>query len=42
MVEEIKWNEKATEVFTQYYLDRKLGLEKDDPNEDVVSIDELR
>ncbi len=42
MTKSIKWDVKATAVFTQYEIDRELGIEKDDANENVKSIDELR
>lgn len=42
MTEQLKWNIKAAAVFAQYEIDRELGIEKDDINEDAKNIDELR
>ena len=42
MVQQFDWDEAATDAFTQFELDRKIGLEKDDSMEDVRSIDELQ
>lgn len=42
MVQQFDWDEAATDAFTQFELDRKLGLEKDDSVEDVRSIEELQ
>ncbi len=39
---EFEWDGKASEVFTQYHMDRLAKLEKDDPDRDVQTIDELR
>lgn len=37
----IDWDEKAANAFTQYQIDKKLGLEKDQPNVNISSMKEL-
>ena len=39
---DFEWDIQAAEAVTKYWADRRAGLEKDDPDEDVKSIDELR
>lgn len=38
---ELKWDDKAAAVFAQYQMDIIGGLEKEDPNVNISSIEEL-
>ena len=42
MVKKLEWSIAAAEAEARYWEDRRAGLEKDDPDMDVKSIDELR
>ena len=42
MAKKFEWDIYAAETVAKYWMDRKAGLEKDDPDMDVKSIDELR
>lgn len=42
MIKELEWDQKATDVFVQYYMDKKAGLEKDPDPDEVDSLDILK
>ena len=41
MAKGIEWDVKAAEVFAQYYMDKKAGLEKDPEPDQDDSLDSL-